>query len=125
MNIRRLERYTEIAAALSRRINRPNRHISMVFHHNRVVAVGMNRVDHTHTLAKEYGYLFDNVHSELDAFAQIRWMDNKKLTLINWQFNSQEIIKMARPCRLCEPWVTKIFRNIYFTTGNGNEFEKL
>lgn len=97
-------------------IDRPKRHCSIVMRKGRVLAVGTNRIK-THPLAKKYGYLFDEMHSELDAFRQCEEHDS--LELWNFRFNRFGQERLSRPCPKCMPWCYQVFRDIYYTTGDG------
>lgn len=88
----------------------------MIIHKNNIVAVGINQFK-THPKAKEIGYRYDEVHSELDAL--LRCKQKKNLTLLNIRFNRFGEMRIARPCQLCMPWCKMIFDSIYYTTPNG------
>jgi hypothetical protein len=71
----------------------------------------------THPLARKYGYLFDEMHSELDAF---RKCGNKQgLELWNFRFNRFGQERISRPCTKCLPWCIEVFDCIHYTTGDG------
>jgi hypothetical protein len=85
MTITRIERLTNIALPTALSIPRPKKHVSIIVRKNEVVAVGTNNF-RTHPKAKELGYRFDEVHSELDALLRYKGpKDNLKL--INYRFN--------------------------------------
>ena len=101
------------------RMNRQKKHVSFVLHKNRVVSVGRN-VFKTHPLAKEYGYQFNEMHSELDAFRKVpKSLRGEKLTLLNFRFNRFVDFRNSKPCPVCAKWCGEIFHKIYYTTDAG------
>lgn len=100
-------------------INRQKKHTSFVLHKRRIIAVGFNHFK-THPKAKELGYMFDDMHSELDAFRKIpkQFLD-KKLILVNVRYNKDGKMRMSKPCDTCESWCKEIFHRIYYTTNEG------
>lgn len=100
-------------------LKRQKKHVSLVIHKRQVISVGFNNFK-THPLAKEYGYRFDEMHSELDAFRKTpKQLLNKKLTLVNVRFNKKGQLRMSKPCCTCETWCKEIFHAIYYTTDIG------
>jgi hypothetical protein len=97
-------------------VPRKKKHCSLILHGNRIVAWGTNRFK-THPMAVEHGYLFDEVHSELDAFIRCDLRDD--LVLWNFRFNRKGEMRMARPCPKCLPWCMKVFDRIHYTTPEG------
>ena len=95
---------------------RPKKHVSIIAHKNIIVAAGVNRTK-THPLAKKYGYMFGEMHSELDAVRRIKPQDG--LILINYRMNRFFELRNARPCSKCMPWCLALFKEIYYTTNNG------
>jgi hypothetical protein len=106
----------EMAKEICLRIDRPKRHCSVILHRGRVVAVGTNQMK-THPIAKRYGYLFDEMHSELDAFRKCE--GRAGLELWNFRFNRFGQERISRPCPKCLPWCIEVFDGIHFTTGEG------
>lgn len=99
-------------------IDRRKKHCSIILHKNRIVAVGTNKFK-THPLAVKHGYLFGEMHSELDAF--LKCEKREDLELWNFRFNRFGQMRMSRPCPKCMPWCIKIFDRICFTTEHGVE----
>jgi hypothetical protein len=100
-------------------INRQKKHTSLVLHKKRVIAIGFNHFK-THPKAKEFGYLFDEMHSELDAYRKIpKHFLGKKLILVNVRYNKFGQMRMSKPCQTCESWCKQIFNKIYYTTNEG------
>jgi hypothetical protein len=117
MNTKRITRLLEFAYPLCLEIPRPKKHVSLVLRKGRVVSVGSNAMK-THPIAKEHGYMFEEMHSELDAF--LRCGEPKKgLTLFNIRFNRMGQMRMARPCHRCMPWCVGVFESIWYTTDEG------
>ena len=102
-------------------IPRRKKHCSIIMHKNKILAVGINRFK-THPLAVKHGYLFGEVHSELDAFLKCDRRDG--LELWNFRFNSFGEMRMSRPCPKCMPWCGKVFDRICYTMDDGiHEFD--
>ena len=71
-------------------------------------------------MAKEIGYNFEEMHSELDAFRKLTKEDKgKKLHLINVRFNKFGQMRMSKPCEKCLPWCIEVFNTIHYTTDYG------
>lgn len=105
-----------LAKELCLHIDRPKRHCSIILRKGRVISVGTNLMK-THPMAKKYGYLFDELHSELDAFRKCE--ERNGLELWNFRFNRFGNERLSRPCPKCLPWCVEVFDTIYFTTGSG------
>ena len=115
----KIKKLTDIALPLSLEIPRPKKHVSIIVRKNEIVSVGTNDF-RTHSLAKKYGYRFDEVHSELDALLRYKGpKDNLKL--INYRFNRFGSMRMSKPCRYCLPWCVTLFDGIWYSTDNGIE----
>ena len=108
----------DFAYAKCLEIPRRKKHCSIILHKRKIVAVGINRFK-THPLAVKHGYLFGEVHSELDAL--LKCDKRGDLELWNFRFNRFGQMRMSRPCPKCLPWCAKIFDRIYFTTEDGLE----
>jgi len=113
---RRLNRFLDTGKEQCLTIERSKKHCSLIIHKNNIVAVGINQFK-THPKAKEIGYRYDEVHSELDAL--LRCKQRRSLTLLNIRFNRFGEMRLARPCHLCMPWCKMIFDSIYYTTPDG------
>ena len=111
----------EFAHAKCLEIPRRKKHCSIILHKNRIISVGINRFK-THPLSVKNGYLFGEVHSELDAFLKC---DRKTdLELWNFRFNSLGQMRISRPCPKCLPWCAKVFDRILYTMDDGiHEFD--
>ena len=103
------------------KIPRRKKHCSIIMHKNKILAVGINRFK-THPLAVKHGYMFGEVHSELDAF--LKCDRREGLELWNFRFNNQGLMRISRPCPKCLPWCAKVFDRIYYTMDDGiHEFD--
>lgn len=111
----------EFAHAKCLEIPRRKKHCSIIIHKNRIISFGVNRFK-THPLAVKHGYLFGEVHSELDAFLKC---DRKEgLELWNFRFNTLGQMGMSRPCPKCLPWCLNVFDRIVYTMdGSLHEFD--
>ena len=113
----KLERIKQIAMPTSMSIARPKKHVSIIVRKNEVVSVGTNNF-RTHPKAKELGYRFDEVHSELDALLRYKGpKDNLKL--INYRFNRFGTMRISKPCCKCLPWCVALFDDIWYSSDTG------
>jgi hypothetical protein len=117
MNAKRIQRLLETAYPLCLNIKRQKKHISFILRKGRIIAVGQNLFK-THPKAKEKGYMFEEMHSELDAFLKLD-APERDLVLFNVRFNSLGKMRMARPCERCMPWCYGAFSEIWYTTDQG------
>lgn len=115
---KRLNKLVEVAKPVCMNISRSKRHCSLVVCKNEIVSIGTNQFK-THPKAKEIGYRYDEMHSELDAL--LRSPERKNLYLYNFRFNRFGEMRIARPCSLCMPWCQMVFDRIYYTTPSGIE----
>jgi hypothetical protein len=114
-----MEQYLEKMFPLCMQIPRQKKHLSLIFHKNRLISVGCNRFK-THPEAKKIGYPFEEMHSEFDAYRKVpRKLKGKKLHLLNIRFNKEGNLRMAKPCELCLPWCMEAFESIKYTTDEG------
>lgn len=114
-----LEEIVAESYPLCLQIERQKKHISLVFYKKKLITVGFNHFK-THPKAKEYGYTFDDMHSELDALRKIpKQFLGKKLILVNVRFNKCGTMRMSKPCSTCESWCKELFHEIYYTTDDG------
>ena len=117
MNTRQIQRLLRVAYPLCLEIPRPKKHISIILYKGRVEAIGSNAIK-THPMAVQHGYLFGEMHSELDAFLRVG--ERKRgLVLFNVRFNRFGQMRMARPCPRCMPWCCGAFSEIWYTTDEG------
>ena len=108
-----------IAYPICMNIPRQKKHVSLVFYKKQLISFGTNSFK-THPKAKEIGYRFEEMHSELEAYTKIpRIYKGKKLTLVNVRYNKNGQLRMSKPCDLCAPWCKEIFNEIYYTTNDG------
>jgi hypothetical protein len=112
---RLIEDYFDLAKSTAMYVDRPNKHVSLIFERNRLISIGTNAKVKTHPLAKKYDYLFNNMHSELDAWIKIRKYKSTKLSLVNYHFNNRGMLKLSKPCTKCQSWVCTIFDEIIFS----------
>lgn len=114
-----LDQILDFAYPLCLEIPRQKKHVSLVYHKNRIVSIGRNYFK-THPKAKELGYLYNEMHSELDAYRKVpKHFRGKKLTLINVRMNAQGNLRMSRPCSVCTNWCIEVFDKIYYTDNEG------
>ena len=117
MNRTKIVKLIDVALPVSLEIPRPKKHVSIIVRKNEIVSTGTNTF-RTHPKAKELGYRFDEVHSELDAL--LRYKGPKDgLKLFNFRFNRFGDMRMSRPCKKCLPWCDALFDDIWFTTNDG------
>jgi hypothetical protein len=100
-------------------VNRQKKHASFVLYKKRIISIGFNHFK-THPKARKLGYMFDEMHSELDAFRKIpKCFLDKKLVLVNVRYNKNGEMRMSKPCHICESWCREIFHKIYYTDNEG------
>lgn len=111
--------YSNIALPVCLGIPRQKKHVSMIFYKKHIISIGTNNFK-THPQAKKIGYMYAEMHSELDAYTKVpRMYKGEKLTLVNVRYNFDGQLRMSRPCALCTPWCKEIFHRIYYTTNDG------
>jgi hypothetical protein len=115
----KLDKIKQVAMPVSLQIPRPKKHVSVIVRKNEIVAVGTNTF-RTHPKAKELGYRFDEVHSELDALLRYKGPKDN-LVLLNFRYNRFGDMRMSKPCCKCLPWCVALFDKIWYTTNNGME----
>ncbi len=116
----KLLKYASIALPISSEICRPKKHVSLITtKKGAILAYGTNQF-RTHPLAKQYGYRFDEVHSELDALLKLpKGADRNDLVLLNFRFNRFGDMRISKPCCLCLPWCQAVFSDIFYSTDEG------
>lgn len=123
MNQKNKLKFIEAAKPIALAVNRRCKHVSLIIHKNKIVSIGTNRRK-THPVAVEHGYLFDERHSELDAYINLPYpLRNESLILFNLRFNNQETLRMAKPCNKCLPWCQSLFKEIYYSDRTGQILE--
>lgn len=120
MNIENvIENFVPIAKPLSMAMERQKKHISLIIHKRKIIAVGQN-VFKTHPDTVRLGYRCADMHSELDAFRKVpKSLRGEKLTLLNFRFNRFGDFRNSKPCPVCAKWCSEIFHKIYYTTDAG------
>jgi hypothetical protein len=114
-----LDNVLNYAYPLCMEIPRQKKHVSLIFHKNRLLSIGRNCFK-THPKAKEIGYAYEEMHSELDAYRRLpKNFRGLKLTLVNVRYNRFQELRMSRPCELCLPWCREVFDDIYYTDNEG------
>ena len=82
-----IDNLLNFAYPLCLEIPRQKKHISLIFHKKKLLSIGRNCFK-THPKAKEIGYAYEEMHSELDAYRKLQYKyRGLKLTLINVRFN--------------------------------------
>lgn len=120
MNIQHvIENFVPIAKPLSMAMERQKKHISLVIHKRKIIAVGQN-IFKTHPDSVRLGYKYAEMHSELDAYRKIpKSLRDKKLILLNFRFNRFGNFRNSKPCSVCSKWCNEVFHKIYYTTDDG------
>ena len=113
----KLDKMKQVAMPVSMSIARPKKHVSIIVRKNEIVSVGTNNF-RTHPKAKELGYRFDEVHSELDALLRYRGPKDN-LVLVNYRFNRFGDMRMSKPCCNCLVWCEALFDDIWYSTNDG------
>lgn len=119
MTENQISNFANLAYPLCLEIPRQKKHVSLILHKNKIISIGRNYFK-THPIAKEIGYPFDEMHSELDAFRKVpKNLRDENLILLNFRFNQFGEMRMARPCNLCTGWCKEVFHTIYYSTNDG------
>ncbi len=120
MNIEQvMEQFVPIAKPLSMAMERQKKHISLVIHKRKIIAVGQN-IFKTHPDTFRLGYRCAEMHSELDAWRKIpKNMRGEKLILLNFRFNRFGNFRNSKPCPVCAKWCEEAFHKIYYTNDDG------
>ena len=120
MNIEQvIEQFVPIAKPLSMAMDRQKKHISLVIHKRKIIAVGQN-IFKTHPDTFRLGYRCAEMHSELDAWRKIpKNMRGEKLILLNFRFNRFGNFRNSKPCPVCAKWCEEAFHKIYYTNDDG------
>jgi hypothetical protein len=114
-----MQKILNIAYPICLKIPRQKKHVSLILYKKQIISVGTNSFK-THPAAKQIGYRFEELHSELDAYTKVpKELRTKSLTLVNVRFNKYRQLRMAKPCSLCLDWCSEIFTDIWFTTNEG------
>jgi len=102
------------------------RHFSFILDGNKIISIGQNDKDKTHTLAYKTGYKYSCIHSELDALvrAKVNPGKFKYCTIVNVRLNRFGHINLSRPCVNCQNLIKNYkFKKVYYTNENG-KFEE-
>ena len=114
-----MEQFVPIAKPLSMAMDRQKKHISLVIHKRKIIAVGQN-IFKTHPDTFRLGYRCAEMHSELDAWRKIpKNMRGEKLILLNFRFNRFGNFRNSKPCPVCAKWCEEAFYKIYYTNDDG------
>jgi deoxycytidylate deaminase len=112
----------EIVRSLKSVPNARNRHFSFILLRNRILSVGWNDGHKTHPKAKELGYRFDNIHSELAVILNFTYSLEllRRCSLVNIRVNRLGQLRMAMPCKQCLPWILSLnIGDIWYTDHTG------
>lgn len=123
-----LRKMSEVAMSILAEDVKEKNHTTFIVEKNKILAVGHNQSQKTHPMGLLYGYRYDGIHSELDAFLKLpRDYDLRGCKLINLRLSRKSfrtgraIFRMARPCPCCLKWVLALpFRAVYFTNQSGD-----
>lgn len=99
-----------------------NKHFSFIVHRNNIISVGWNNSWKTHPIAKQCGYRFGTMHSELAAIIKMRRKLNilPNCYLVNTRINSLNEIGLSKPCYHCTRWISTLgFKKILYTNQDG------
>ena len=122
MNYQVLDKLIEISRSLKDVPNAHNRHFTFIVRKKRVLSMGWNNGCKTHPKAKELGYRFDNIHSELAAILNFKYpLDTlEKCVLVNVRVNRFGQLRMAMPCKRCLLWLSSFgLDSIWYTNHCG------
>lgn len=125
--LRRFERLVEVAKALISKPEGREKHFTFIMKGSKVVSIGFNNVFTARVKidGKYEIYPFGGVHSEADAIANLRCLDNtNRLTVVNLRINTFGQLGLSKPCEVCKGFLARFgFRTVYFSTRTG--FDRL
>jgi len=125
MNQKVINKCLKIAYELKEENKNRCKHCTFVIKKNTILAVGVNKRDKTHPVAKRFGHRFENIHSEIDACTRFA-IDYSKVYLVNIRLNKWGEIKMSKPCICCTGWLTTLgVKKVIYSTESGFKVLKL
>lgn len=131
MNANLKKKIVEITKALINENPSYHKHFTFLCRGNTVIAIGINNQNSTHPMNRLFPYKSDNIHSEMDAYIKVRWLDIdwKKITLINTRINTKGLFGYSKPCCGCIGLIKRLgIKQVYYTVDsspNTVEFLKL
>jgi hypothetical protein len=121
MNFKRL---IDIAIAMHPHFEHRFFHVTFALRKQRVVAIGVNKQDHTHPMTLRFGYRRRNdpgvvgVHSELSCILRLGQEDCSDTTFVNIRLNRSNGLALSAPCRGCQNLFKQVgFRRIFYSSG--------
>uniref|UniRef100_A0A6M3LX63 Putative CMP/dCMP deaminase zinc-binding n=1 Tax=viral metagenome TaxID=1070528 RepID=A0A6M3LX63_9ZZZZ len=102
------------------------KHFSFILSKNKILSVGYNLGFKSHPLAKQYGYRFNAIHSELKAIQNFPYppANLSKCKIVNIRIMANNNLGMSRPCFYCSKLLNDFnLTEIWYTNRQG-KFEK-
>ena len=125
------ERFINLAKAL---VGKNHRHVSFILRRNKIVSIGTNNLDKTHTQSLNYNYRGRKgedirrevgIHSELSAVLKMGEENLTKHALVNVRINKNGKAAMSKPCKGCLDLVRQLNFNKVHYTNNKGQFDQL
>lgn len=93
------------------------KHFSFLIKKNKIISIGYNQPFKTHPLAKELGYRFSCIHSELHCLVSAKRIEGM---MINIRLDKFGNIRGAKPCPKCEKLLSRHGIPCIYSTDNGD-----
>ena len=103
-----------------------SKHFSFILMRNKILSIGYNSGWKTSPIAKQYGYRFNNIHSELAAIKNFPYPPSamSKCKIVNIRIKANGQLSMAKPCKNCAKLLKDFdLTDIWYTNWHG-EFER-
>ncbi len=121
--IKNYERLIEIGYALKSKTYVGGRcfHLSGIFHRSKLLSLGVNEYNKTHTSMLKFGYsAMSGIHSELRGALKLGFDNCSGLTIINIRIDGRNNINNSCFCNACQKLVRYLgFKNAFFSDWNG------
>jgi deoxycytidylate deaminase len=122
----KLSKFIEISRALLPQNFSKRKHFSFILYKRRIMSIGINDELCTHPKAKEFGFKYYRIHSELSSI--IRFPEKPillaKCTLINVRLSRTGTVMISHPCKNCKRLISSFnFKRVFYTNVEG-EFEE-
>ena len=127
MNISTLNKLVDLSYKIIHLPSGRFRHFSYIVRRNKIICIGVNCSEKTHTLSYKFGYRFPRIHSELAAIVRFPHSPEflTKCALVNIRIGRSKKILLSKPCRFCTKLISVFgLKEVYYSNQSG-EFERL
>lgn len=129
MNNRTYNKLLETALPLIRDIDSRAKHVAFILKRNKILGVGVNKINKTHPICTTLGYRFSTLHAETDVILKTRGMREFKtgVELVSIRINplsrpDKIITAMGRPCAGCIKLIVahSEIKKVYYSSDEKN-----